>query len=874
MPRPYSSRSESTSGAELLATDRTIDRPAASAPCAHCGLPVGRRPVGGDPWFCCTGCEIVHQSLVAAGIDDTYYRLRQVGRAETRPAATEVDELVLAELDSDDFLTSHTTAGEADSRSVDLFLDGVHCAACVWLVERLPYEMEGVVDARLDLPRARLTLTWKPAEVALRDIATWLSRFGYRASPLRGQASVQRTREERALLIRAGVAWALAGNVMLLAFAMYSGLGVTEDSPALARAARWLSFALAIPAVGYAGNVFFLRAWASIQLSVRNRTIRTLHMDTPIALGIAVGFIHSAWATITGTGDVWFDSLAVLIAALLTARWLQLRSRRLAGDASERLLSLIPTMVRRVRSDGSLETVASADIRAGDSVSVPAGEVFPVDGVVASGTSLVNNAVLTGEARLDAVEAGSEVAAGATNVRSNLIISVRAAGSETRVGRLLAWVRDGSRRGAPVVLLADRLAGYFVLTVLLLATFTAFLWWQVDPSRAAMNVVALLVITCPCALGMATPLAMAVGAGKAARAGIFIKTDEAMQALASADCIVLDKTGTITEGSPRLTSVVPVGETSVEELLALAASVEVDQSHPVARAIISEYEERSGDLASDPDAVTVIAGSGIAAETAGRAVLIGRTEWVIEATDDPDAEHVRSLAAQFASQGQSPVAIALDGRLEAVLAFGDRLREDARPTIDALRRSGRAVYLLSGDHAAVAITVGADAGVDVENIVGGASPEDKEAVIRELRTRHKSVVMIGDGVNDAAALQAAHVGIAMHGGSTVSLVAADVFLTRDGVAPLLDLLHGSRRVMHVIRRNLGMSLAYNVFGAAIAMAGLVTPLFAAVAMPLSSLAVVGSSILQRPFPARPRPPLPPRTSRPTVKPDSPEVVHA
>jgi P-type Cu2+ transporter len=826
------------------------DRPTTSTPCAHCGLSVGRRPVGRDPWFCCTGCEIVHSSLVAAGIDDTYYRLRDVGQIDSRPASTDLDDLVLAELDSEAFLAAHTRAESDDARSVTLFLDGVHCAACVWLVERLPFDLDGVVDARLDLPRARLFLSWRPDEVRLSAVAHWLSRFGYRANPLKGQSGVQRTREERALLIRAGVAWALAGNVMLLAFAMYSGLGATGDSPALAEAARWLSFMLAIPAVGYAGNVFFIRAWESLKLSVRNRTIRTLHMDTPIALGVAVGFAHSAWATVTGTGEVWFDSLAVLIAALLTARWLQLRSRRLAGDASERLLSLIPTMVRRLNARGEIETVPAEDVRPGDSVSVPAGEVFPVDGIIASGTSVVNNAVLTGEARLENVEPGIEVAAGATNVRSNLVITVRAAGADTRVGRLLAWVRDGSRRGAPVVLLADRLAGFFVLAVLSLAVITAVLWWQFDPARATMNVVALLVITCPCALGMATPLAMAVGSGKAARAGIFVKTDEAMQSLASADCIVLDKTGTITEGTPRLAGFNVLSGESSDDLLTFAAAIEADQAHPVARAILAEYEARTDSAVPATDWVEVVAGSGITGEVAGRSVVIGRTEWVLENAESPAGFDVHHLANEIAAGGHTPVLLALDGIIEAILSFGDRLRTDSRDTISALRASGKAVYLLSGDHTDVARAIGRSAGIESANVIGEASPEAKERVIRDLRVRHRCVVMIGDGVNDAAALQAAHVGIAVHGGSTVSLVAADVFLTREGVSPLIDVFAGSRHVMHVIRRNLGMSLGYNVFGAAVAVAGLVTPLFAAVAMPLSSLAVVGSSILQRPFPNR------------------------
>jgi P-type Cu2+ transporter len=831
-----------------MATSVT-SRPDAATPCTHCGLPIGRRPVGSDPWFCCTGCEIVHDALAQAGADETFYRLRELGSSKRRPARTEIDELLLAELDSEAFIDEHTQETEDGSREVALYLDGVHCAACVWLVERLPYDMAGVSEARLDLPRARLSLSFDPNTVKLSSIARWLSRFGYQASALKGSTSSQRTEAERNLLFRAGVAWALAANVMLLALALYSGLESSGETPGLATAARWASFALAVPAVAYAGNVFFIRAWQSVRLSLRNGTIRTLHMDTPIALGVAVGFAHSGWATITGHGEVWFDSLTVLIAALLTARWLQLRSRRLAGDAGERLLSLIPTMVRRLAADGSVQTVPADDVAEGDLVSVPAGDVFPVDGTVTSGTSDVNNAVLTGESRLDAVEPGSTISAGATNVRSNLIVRVSAAGDHTRVGRLLSWVRDGSRRGAPAVLLADRLAGYFVLTVITLAALTATIWLSIDPGRAAMNVVALLVITCPCALGMATPLAMAVGSGKAARAGIYIKTDQALQALSTADAVVLDKTGTITEGTPRLTSEQYFVDVDKGALWAAMVELERDQSHPIARALTADGEAREDlPFVSAPTDIRVVPGSGISGMVEGRHITIGRPDSIAEESVSGDVLlHESRLIAE---RGDTPVAVSIDGEVAGILGFGDRLRHDAVQTIAALASSGKSVYLLSGDNPHAARIVGARAGIAAENIVGGATPEDKEVFVRALRERYRSVVMVGDGVNDAAALQAAHVGVAVHGGSTVSLVAADVFLTRDGVGPVLQLFDGSRHVMHVIRRNLGMSLAYNVFGAAAAMAGIVTPLFAAVAMPISSLAVVASSILQRPFPLR------------------------
>ena len=812
-------------------------------PCTHCGLPVGTHPIRGKEdgvAFCCTGCSVVYAALDAAGLDRTYYKLRDLAPSRRAERPAEADPLQLGELDTDAFLDAHTKPAGEGLRSVDLFLDGVHCAACVWLVERLPFEMEGVTAARLDLPRARLSLTFDPATVRLSDVGRWLSRFGYAARPMRGEHTMQRTDAERRLLVRLGVTWALAGNVMLLAFALYSGLD--GETSALASAARWVSLALAVPAVAYGGAPFFRRAWASLGLAIRARDPRRLHIDTPIALGILVGTVHSAWATVTGSGEVWFDSITVLIAALLTARWLQLRSRRLAGDATERLLSLIPSMVRRVRAD-AVEVVRLDEVRLGDVVEVPAGEVVPVDGIVEQGASRLNNAVLTGESRAVPIAEGDAVEAGATNMSSPIRVRVEAAGDATRVGRLLAWVREQEGGEARVVLLADRLSGYFALAVLTLAAFTAVLWAWLDPGAMPQHVVALLVITCPCALGMATPLAMAVAAGRAARAGIFIKSDEATQRLTDVDTVVLDKTGTLTEG--RMSLVEFIGD---EVALDYAAALEAHSNHPIATAIV---QARGCPVGPEDDGFAVddfqaTAGQGVCGVVGDRYVTIGQFDCVADRSAPTEPRFVEAVA-DFAARGYTPVTVAVDGIVVAVLAVGDAVRDEAAETVARWQRRGYRVLLSSGDHPAVAAAVAAEVGIAPGDAHGGVSPEDKRAFVEALQAEGRTVLMVGDGVNDAAALRAADVGVAVGGGSTASLVAADVFLTRPGLAPLDDALGGAARVLGVVRRNLGLSLVYNLGGAGLAIAGLVTPLVAAVAMPISSLVVVASSILQRSF---------------------------
>ena len=813
------------------------DAPASEAvalqtPCAHCGLPVGRRPAhaaSGEP-CCCTGCAVVRDALAAAGLGATYDRLREIapGARGVRPQSPEA--LALAELDRPAFVEALATTASG-AREADLFVDGVHCAACVWLVERLPFEVEGVASARLDLPRARLTLAFDPEAVRLSEVARWLARFGYAVRPSRPQAGTA-SGAEKALLVRVGVAWALAGNIMLVAFALYSGLDGAGGG--LESAARWVSLALAVPAVGYGAAPFFRRAWASARAAWRARSVRHLHLDTPIALGIAVGAGQSAWATVTGRGEVWFDSVAVLIAALLTARWLQLRSRRLAGEASERLLALVPRVARRVTGD-SVEVVEVDDLAVGDVVEVPAGEVLPVDGVVVQGASRLDRAALTGEARPEPVSPGDAAEAGTTNLAAPLRVRATAVGQATRVGRLLAWVERGDAQRAPVVLWADRIGGVFVLAVLALAALTAGLWLWLDPAQLPAHLTALLVITCPCAIGMATPLALAVASGRAARAGIFVKSEGAVQRLTQIDAVVLDKTGTLTEGRMELAEWL-----GSEAALDLASALDAHATHPVADALV-----RARGVSDDPvQAVEAVAGQGVRGIVGGVVVAVGRADWV-EAGSAPLPPRWRAALDAWAEAGQTPVAVAVGGAPAAVLAVGDRLRPEAAGLVARFQREGKTVHLLSGDHPATVAAVARRLGI--EGARGGVSPEAKRDAVAALQTLGRAVLMVGDGVNDAAALRQSDVGAAVGGGTTAALVAADLFLTRRGLAPLADAIDGAGDAMRTVRRLLAVSLAYNVLGAAAAVAGLVTPLVAAAAMPVSSLAVVGLALLQPSF---------------------------
>ncbi len=816
------------------------DAPRREAPspllaCAHCGLPVGDDPIGDGPFFCCAGCHTVYGALRESGLGATFYRL---GGDALRPAAP-VDADRYAALDAPDVVARVVRfSGDGLARAT-LHVEGVHCAACVWLVERLPHTVVGVQSARLNLTRGRLELAYDPAAASLSGVARWLARFGYRVVPAPGDGATAGLGEERRLLVRMGISWALAGNAMLLAFAFYAGLDAAHDA-ALTTFARGISLALATAALFVGGPLFFRRAWASVEAAFRARDARLLHLDLPVSLGILGGYGQSAWNTMAGGGEVWFDSLLVLMAALLTARWLHLRALRHAREAADRLLTLLPTLVTRVNADGLEETVSADTLAPGDVVRVQGGDVLPADGVVVEGASALDRSVLTGESVAVEVEKGSRVEAGATNLRAPLYVRVEAAGAATRVGRLLTLVQSGAQTTPPPLRLADRVAPFYVLGALVLAAGAFAVLGPTHPAEAWGRVVALLVITCPCALSMATPLTYAVAIGRAARRGLFVKHEAALDLLTHATAVVLDKTGTLTEGRPVLAQQHALDGRAWR----LAAALERESHHPIARAFRHAFPAAA--TLAPARGVQLHAGLGLEGWVEGVHVRVGRPRWVFGAMAPPDfADALDGIA----RDGLTPVAIALDGRPAALAGLGDTLRPDARAFVEALAAGGREVWILSGDAPHVVAQAGAALGLPRARCRGGLMPEDKAAAVAALARTH-TVVMVGDGVNDAAALQAAHVGVAVAGGTSVSIVAADVFATAPGLAPLETLLRGARQASGRVRALLAFSILYNVAGVVLALGGFVTPLVAAAAMPLSSLTVVAGAIGQGAFSAR------------------------
>lgn len=783
--------------------------------CAHCGLDVPRGLIEANTehQFCCNGCKAVFALLHSEGLTG-YYTVKGAVDSGAVPAASTGG--AYEELDDPVFQQSVCRPIQNGELEAELLIEGMHCAACVWLIERLPRVADGVVDARADIRRRTVSVRYKPEQIRLSQIAQSLDRFGYVVHPARGRdAREVRLREDRKFLIRVAVAGALAGNIMLLAVALYQGEH-SGMSPFWSTTLRYYSMLLGVVALLWPGRLFFRGAIAAIRT-------RTAHLDLPIALALLAGGVWGVVNTIRGIGEIYFDSLGVLVFLLLVGRWIQHRQQRSAADSVDLMLTLTPTSATVVRDDGLERRVPIETVKPGMLIAINAGESIAADGEVVQGNSDLDLSLLTGESRPVAVAKGDSVPAGATNLRSPIRVRVSAVGESTRVGKLMTLIAKASSERSPIVQFADRIAGRFVVIVVTLALGT-FAYWSIRASidMGLEHATALLIVTCPCALGLATPMAMSVAMGRAARSGILIKSASAIEQLSEAGTMILDKTGTITEGKMRVVRV--VGDLRAAEL---AAVIERSSNHPIAHAISDTYptEEQA-------ESIEQILGKGIIGLANNTQVRIGSPKFV--GFTDQYASEIEAMIAD----GFTPIAAHAQGVGSCVFAIGDRIRSGVAESVASLKERGWDLRVCSGDDQQIVTLIASEIGISIAE--GGVSPEGKTDLVRELKRQNpkRTVVMVGDGVNDAAALAQADVGIAMHGGAEASLEAADVFLADVGVFPLVRLVNLGSSTMRTIRMCLVISIVYNIIAAALAMTGVINALTAAILMPISSLSVV------------------------------------
>lgn len=780
-------------------------------PCAHCGLP---SPAGDR--FCCNGCQTVFETITACGLEQ-YYDLKARLDDQREPAMRAGGSF--AELDDPSFLARHAKPLPGGLMRVEVYVQGVHCAACLWLLERLPTVVHGLHSVELDLARRTAWVVWSPAEVSLSRIARDFARFGYPPHPVEPSAARDARRmEDRAYLIRIGVAAACAGNVMLLAFALYSGHFDTIAEP-YRSAFRYLSAAIGVLALLWPGRVFIRGALAAVRT-------RTWHLDTPIAIALLGGTAAGLLAVVLDAGEIYFDSITMLIFLLLIGRWLQMRQQRRATDAIELLFSVTPRRVTLIR-DGVAVDAAIDAVVVGDLVEVAAQQCVPVDGVIERGQTHIDSAVITGESRPVAVGIQSEVAAGALNLSSTIRVRVTATGRDTRVGRLMADIERLSRSRTPVIGSADRLAKPFVLGVIVLGTMCFAIRLPAGLHAAFESTVAMLIVCCPCAVALATPLATSMAIGRLATRGTLVKGGDVFETLAGSPTVVLDKTGTLTEGAFALRAW--VGDQSLRPIV---AAIEANASHPIARALAA-CDRAEAVLGAEHRT-----GMGVMARHEGRRVAVGSTAFMLEL--GAEIPHWATQAASHArASGLTAVFVAREDRVEALAILGDAPRADTARAVEALGALGWRPRVLSGDDQRTVSAIAAQVGI--EQAYGDALPETKRDIIAQLKAEGP-VVMVGDGVNDAAGLATATVGVAVSGGAEASMAAASVYLGRPGLSPLVDLARTSRGVIARIRVCLGLAIGYNATAAALTLLGLMSPIGAAIIMPISSLTVLAIAV--------------------------------
>ncbi len=752
------------------------------------------------------------------------------------------------EVESDMPITKPTTAPLVSAPArLALPIEGMECAACAVRIEKRLGKQTGVQSASVNYATGEALVEYDADEVRVDQLVAAVEQTGYGVRlEAADEEGVVHEQEARYRAIRRRT---IAAAVLSLPVVVLSMAHGALDFPGM----RWLLLALTTPVVVWAGAGFFDGAWRAFRHHAAD-------MNTLVALGVGTAYGYSVLATVApglwaATGqrpEVYFEAAAVIVTLILLGRLLEERAKGKTGAAIRRLMDLQPDTARVVR-DGHEVEVPVADVSVGEMVVVRPGERVPLDGTVIDGASAVDESMLTGEPLPVEKGLGDAVTGATVNRTGAFTLRVSRTGAGTTLAQIVRLVREAQGRKAPIQRLADIVAGVFVPTVLLIAIATFVVWFDFGPeprlAYALLTFVSVLIIACPCALGLATPTAIVVATGKAAEHGILLKGGDAIERVREVEVVLLDKTGTLTEGTPRLTDAAPVGGWDEASLLALAAAAEMRSEHPIGEAIVAEAEARG--LALPPlEAFQSQTGLGVEATVAGRTVLIGNRDFLDEHGIEQDV--LDSIAIDLAQAGKTVVRVAVDGKAAGVLAVADTVRASSKAAVQALRNLGLEVVMVTGDGEASAQAV-AEA-VGIERVEANVRPAQKAEVVRRYQREGRVVAMVGDGINDAPALAAADVGVAMGAGTDIAIEASDVTLMRDSLAVVAEAFRLSNRTLRTIKQNLFFAFVYNVLGIPIA-AGLLYPFFgmllspviASAAMALSSVSVVTNSLRLRGF---------------------------
>lgn len=736
-------------------------------------------------------------------------------------------------------------------------IENIRCASCVGFIENELKATPGVLNASVNLGTQEATVDYLPEQTSLKQLNTAIESWGYKTRPAVSEEPVDQQqaaheKEYQRLMRKFWFAALVSIPVLITAYPKF--IPIVKDWSMETLRITWFGAALlTLPVLFWSGSDFFTGAWAALKH-------RAANMNTLIALGTGAAWLYSVVAIVfpgifpEGTSEPFFDVVAVVIALVVLGQALEIRAKGRTSEAIKKLMGLQAKTARVIRNDVEMD-IPVEEVLVGDVVQVRPGEKVPVDGVILEGSSAVDESMLTGESLPASKKVGDEVIGATLNKTGAFKFRTTKVGKDTALAQIVKMVQDAQNSKAPIARLADTISGYFVPIVMILAVLTFVVWFDFGPQPqlvyGLVTAVSVLIIACPCALGLATPMSLMVGIGKGAENGILIRSGEALQTAQSIKTVVLDKTGTITKGKPELTDVIVAAQQSIlsDELLRLAASVETVSEHPLAEAIV-EGAKAKGLALGKPEAFEAIPGHGVTATVDGRKVALGNLKMLKRL--NVDLGDLEAKSETLANDGKTPMFAAVDGKAAGIIAVADTVKEDSKEAIAALHQMGIEVVMITGDNRRTAEAIARQVGLD--RVLAEVLPEDKAHNVHLLQAEGKKVAMVGDGINDAPALAQADVGLAIGTGTDVAIEASDITLIKGSLKGVVTAIEVSRATMRNIKQNLVGAFIYNILGVPIAMGVLfpffellLSPLLAGAAMAFSSVTVVSNANRLRGF---------------------------
>ncbi|MCZ4339563.1 heavy metal translocating P-type ATPase [Shewanella colwelliana] len=787
--------------------------------CFHCGEPVHTGSQfttiinNKTQLMCCPGCQAVSQAIIDAGLTNYYKYRTEPGSKQTALVPEELGHFSAFDLKEvqQDFVHN-----DGAFNSISLTIDGITCAACAWLIEHKLKHIEGIERVAVNTTTERALIVWNDSLIQLSEILTHISRIGYQAAPYQvDDVEIQSKKNSRKFLLRLGLAGFATMQVMMFALALYSDY-FTDLDVEFRDYFRWVSMIFAAPVVFYSAQPFYFSA-------LRSMVSGRLNMDVSVSIAICGAYIASCIATVNGTGEVYFESVSMFTFFLLLGRYFEQNARQKASVSSNNLHKLIPLTATIIEADGQHSEISAKRLAVGDIILVKPGEVIAADGQLKSGTTSINEAMLTGEQMPVAKVIDSQVFAGTINIDHPIEVTVTAVGQDQLVAEIIRLQESAANNKPKVALYVDTISNYFTWTILIIAALTYIIWKTYWPENAFWVTLSVLVATCPCALALATPTAVTCATGLFTRMGVVARKPGVFEKLPVIDHVVFDKTGTLTCGSLTISQVTLESDVSQEQVLAIGAALEAHSLHPIAKAFegyrLAHMQARE---------CMNISGAGITGLVGDQGYYLGSAKYIKD-----------TLNITVNTSSAQQVYLASDTALLASFTLVDEIRSDASKTAKALTQLGCTLSIASGDNSAHVDEVARNVGIS--DVHKGLSPSDKLTLIQQLQ-QHKQVAMFGDGINDAPVLAGANLSVAMGSGAAITKNSADLILLGDQLSRITDAINVAKLTGTIIRQNLCWALGYNLFIIPLAVTGHVLPYIAAIGMSASSLIVVANSL--------------------------------